>query len=193
MLNIHLIIQLFVLINPLSSLPFLISAYNNNVNVKRLSFFAVITALGIACIIALIGKLLFSLFGITLSSFRIAGGLVLLLLALDTIRTSREEYKQTKGIDTLIAILATPLLTGPATISFITIKSYEMSIITLILNIIVAFLFVGLVFIIIANTIPRINTNIVEILSKILGLFLSAMAIEMIAKGIGEIILNLKG
>lgn len=193
MIDVHLIMQLCVLVNPLSTLPFVISAYNNGVNVRKMAYVAVFTAFAIAVTIAVAGKTLFGIFGITLDSFRMAGGLVLLLLGLDTIRSRRESYKETKGIDSMIAILATPLLTGPATISFITIKSYEIGTLPLIVNITVTFLFVGLAFIIIANGIPKINVRLVEIISKVLGLFLAAMAIEMISKGLSDMILHLKG
>jgi multiple antibiotic resistance protein len=181
-----LIIQLFVLINPLSSLPFVVAAYNNKINVRRLAVNAVMTAYLIAIGIALIGPFLFGVFGITLDSFRIAGGIILLLLAIDTIRASDEDkqFQESQGIESLVAILATPLLTGPATISFITIKAYEMKTVPLLLDISAAFLFVGAVFIVISYAISKINTKLIDIVSKVLGLFLTAMAIEMIAKGI---------
>lgn len=185
-LDIALIVQLFVLINPLSSLPFVMNAYRNGFNVRRLAVSAVVTAYAIAVVIALVGPYLFGIFGITLDSFRIAGGIILLLLAIDTIRAPKEEDStaEGKGIDSLVAILATPLLTGPATISFVTLKAYEIKTFPLLLDITVAFFFVGLVFILISFAISKINTKLVDILSKILGLFLTAMAVEMIANGI---------
>lgn len=185
--SIHLgiVLQLFALINPLSSLPFMIGVHKSGVDVRRLSIRAVITAFIIAIIIAIVGRYLFEIFGITAHSFRIAGGLVLLLLALDTIRGSEEEYKATgTNVDSLIAILATPLLTGPATISFITIKSYEFSVFGILADICIAFLLVGIVFVIFCFSIPRINMKLVDIVSKIMGLFLMAMAVEMVAAGI---------
>lgn len=189
-----LIIQLFVLINPLSSLPFVMTAYNNGINVRRLAVNAVITAYTIAMGIAMIGPFLFGIFGITLDSFRIAGGIILLLLAIDTIRNPKEEtqYKEAQGIESLVAILATPLLTGPATISFITIKAYDMKMVPLLLDITIAFVFVGLIFILISYAISKVNTKLVDIVSKVLGLFLTAMAIEMISKGVEGIILASK-
>jgi multiple antibiotic resistance protein len=192
MVDFMLIVQLFVLINPLSSLPFVVAAHKNGINVRRLAFGAVITAFILAVCIALVGKFLFQVFGISPDSFRVAGGIILLLLALDTIRTPKEDYHPAGNIDSLIAILATPLLTGPATISFITIKSHEMSVIPLLSNICIAFLFVGIVFVLVSFTISKINTKIIDIISKVLGLFLTAMAIEMMSKGLREIIISMK-
>src|SRR3990167_7390143 len=78
-INYALIIQLFVLLNPLSSFPFLMAAYRKKMDVKRIAAFSVMTAFVIAIIIIFIGPYLFDFFGITLNSFRVAGGIVLLL------------------------------------------------------------------------------------------------------------------
>jgi multiple antibiotic resistance protein len=181
--DLALIIQMFVLVNPLSSVPVLMAAYKSKMNVKKIAVSAVGIAFVIAMIIAIVGPLLFNFFGITVDSFRIAGGIVLLLLGLDTIRSEDGKQKFTH-MDSLISILATPLLTGPATISFITIKAYELGQIPLMSNLIWAFVLIGAVFVMFAFALPKINEKLVSISSKVLGLFLTAVAIEMIAKGV---------
>ena len=181
-----LIIQLFILINPLSSFPVLLAASKNRMNVKRIAFSAVIIAFFIAMIIAIAGTALFSLFRVSIDSFRIAGGIVLLLLGLDKIRPKDNENKKEniKEGDALASIIATPLLTGPALISFITIKAYELGRISIISNLFLSFIAVGIVFVVFGFTIKRINPKVIDITSRVLGLFLTAVAIEMIAKGI---------
>lgn len=197
--DIAIIIQIFVLVNPLSSIPVLVSAYKNKYNVKKIALTAVILAFLIAMVLALVGPYLFDIFGVTIDGFRIAGGIVLLLLGLDTIRGGKENGestdksdKQVGKVDSMISILATPLLTGPATISYVTIKAFELGRLSLISNILIAFILVGIVFFILALMIPKINLKLINILSKVLGLFLTAMAIEMIAKGITNIFLAAK-
>ncbi len=181
-ISIALIAQMFVLINPFSSFPVLFTAHQNKMNVKKIAVQASILAFVIAVIICLIGAKLFGFFGITVDSFRIAGGICLLLLGLDTIRD--KHVKENVGkVDSLISILATPLLTGPATISFIIIKSLEIGRTTLLLNIVFTFILVGLVFVLFSYSIKKINFRVIEISSKILGLFLTAMAIELIFTG----------
>lgn len=182
LIDIALIVQLFVLINPFSSFPVLFSAYQNKMNVKSIAVQASILAFIIAIIICLIGANLFGFFGITIDSFRIAGGICLLLLGLDTIR-DKEKKERVGKVDSLISILATPLLTGPATISFIIIKTIELGRVTLLSNIIVTFILVGLIFVLFSYTVKRINIRVIEISAKILGLFLTAMAIELIFRG----------
>ena len=126
---------------------------------------------------------MFGLFGVTVDSFRIAGGIVLLLLGLDTIRDRKEQTKVNK-VDSLISIIATPLLTGPATISFVTIKAFELGRISIVSNFVLAFSLVRIVFFFFSLAIPKVNPKVVSIMSKIMGLFLTAVAIEMMATGL---------
>jgi multiple antibiotic resistance protein len=188
-INVALVIQVFVLINPLSSFPVLMQAWKSKMNVKKIALTGTFVAFIIALSVALFGPFLLNFFGITIDSFRIAGGIVLLLLALDTIRDGQEKTKITK-VDSMISVIATPLLTGPATISFITLKAFEFGRIPMVVNLISAFILVGVVFYLFALTIPKINEKVINIVSKILGLFLAGMAIEMISNGILHIMGN---
>ncbi len=185
-----LIIQLFILINPLSSFPVLLAAYKNRMNVKTIALGAVLIAFLIAIVIAIVGTTLFNLFRVSIDSFRIAGGIVLLLLGLDKIRPkdNGKNKQNLKEGDALTSIIATPLLTGPAVISFITIKAYEIGRLSIITNLFLAFIAVGIVFVIFGFTVKRINPKVIDIISKVLGLFLTAVAIEMIAKGLHGLI-----
>ena len=183
-IDLALIIQLFILIKPLSSFPVLLAAYKSKMNVKRIAISAVFLAFIIALIIALIGPYLFSLFNITLDSFRIAGGVVLFLLGLDKVRPKEHDRKDIKEADALTSIIATPLLTGPAIISFIIVQAFDVGRVSIISNLLFAFIAVGIVFMIFAFTISKINAKVIDIASRIFGLFLTAVAIQMIAKGI---------
>ncbi|MCX7005144.1 MAG: MarC family protein [bacterium] len=183
-LNLALVLQLFVLINPLYSLPYLMAAQRHNINVRRVAVSAVITAFIIAVIIALFGPFMFNLFGITLNSLRIAGGIVILLLGLETIRSGVESKSNVNHIDTMIAIIASPMLTGPATISFVTIKTYEIGRASMLVNLFAAFILVAVVFIAFSFVIERINQRLISITARVLGLFLTAVAIEMMARGV---------
>ncbi|MEM1988784.1 MAG: MarC family protein [Candidatus Woesearchaeota archaeon] len=188
-INLLIVLQIFTLVNPLSSIPMLLMAYKNNADVKKIALKGVMLALIIAIAMVLIGPLLFNLFGISIDAFRIAGGIVLLLLGIDTIREKEEEEVQrSKPNDSIVALLATPMLTGPATISFLTLKTMELGAQYMIFNIILSFILVLLVFYPLATMIPKINMTVISILSRILGLFLTAMAIEMIFAGVKAII-----
>lgn len=188
--SLAVIIQLFVLLNPLTSLPFLVAARQKKLDVEKIALKAIGVAFLIAVIIIFVGPLLFDLFGIRLDSFRIAAGVVLLLLGLHMVNPRDEtHHEHFKGVNGLITIIATPLLTGPATISFLTIKVYEFGKLPMLLNVSIAFIFVGIVFMLFSFMIEKVNMRIADVASRVLGLFLTAVAIEMVAAGIEGLIL----
>ena len=71
-----------------------------------------------------------------------------------------------------------------------TIKSIEQGAATLVGDITAAFIIVGAVFYAFSLALPKVNEKVVEILSKVLGLFLTAIAIEMMAKGVSVLLLS---
>ncbi len=188
MLDVALVAQLFVLINPFSTFPFVMGARERGVNVRPILRNGVLTAFFIAVAIAFVGPSLFKLFGITLDSFRIAGGIVLLLLGIETLRSREKEPASAEGVDGFTAVLATPLLTGPATISFVTLKAHEMGRAPLLLNLCLAFALVAVTFFFFWLVIAKVNTRVMNIVSRVLGLFLTAVAIEMISGGLAGIL-----
>lgn len=185
-----LIMQIFVLINPLSSLPVLMAASKKKIDVKKVAITAAIIAFVIALSMVFIGPPLLKVFGISLDSFRVAGGVVLLMLGIQTVLSRANDGKEIRKVDALVSIIATPLLTGPATISFVTIKSQELGQTSLIFNLFLAFLLVGIVFFIFSLVIKKIDMKITSITSRVLGLFLTAVAIEMIMRGLTPFIAN---
>jgi multiple antibiotic resistance protein len=186
-LSANLILKMFVLLNPLSAAPLLMTLHKRGVNVRRVAVGASLTAFLVALAIALGGQWLFQIFGVTEHSFRLAGGIVVLLLGLDTIRGTADDTDPGDH-DNIISILATPVLTGPATMTFLTLATLEMGMAKVIANLIVTFIAVATVMIVLATTIERIHPRLIGILSRILGLFLSAMGVEMMAQGLQGLI-----
>lgn len=189
MISIPLILQLFVLINPLSSFPVLMSAFKKKLDVKKIALMSTLVAFAIAIAVVFVGPLLFTMFGVGIDSLMIAGGVILLLLGIDTVRQDGETGGNVNEVDGFISLIATPLLTGPATISFIILKAYEMSQMDLVINITITFVAIGALFTLFAFMVPKVNAKVVGILSKIFGLFLTAIGIEMMAMGIRAMML----
>ncbi len=177
-----IILQLFALLNPLSSFPVLMAAYKKKMDVQKIAISASVTAYLVALVVIFIGPQLFGFYGIGINSFRVAGGIMLLLLGIETVRPkpAREEVNET---DSFVAIIATPLLTGPSVISFMMIQALETGTVPLLIDSTVAFVVVGVTFFLFALAIPWANAKVIEITSKVLGLFTTAIAIEMLAKG----------
>lgn len=189
MIDFVLVLQMFALLNPLASMPFLITAHAQGANVRKIAVKAVSVAFVLGVIMVIAGPWLFGVFGITLDSFRVAGGVVLLLLGLRMVTPAQEEERAPESIDSFIAIMATPLLTGPATISFVTIKALELGKVAVLSNLCAAFVLVAAVFFVFSMAIDRINAKVIDILSRVMGLFLTAVAIELLAKGLDGLFL----
>jgi multiple antibiotic resistance protein len=187
-LNTALIMQLFALLNPLSSFPVLMAAYKKKMDVKKIAINASIAAYVIAVFVLFFGPQFFELYGVSIDAFRLAGGVVLFLLGIETVRPKpqKEDINET---DSLIAIIATPLLTGPAVISFITLKALEQGAVPLLGDITIAFAVVGAIFFAFSLALPKINEKVIEILAKVMGLFLTAIAVEMMAKGFAALMI----
>jgi multiple antibiotic resistance protein len=187
MFSVAFIMQMFALLNPLSSFPVLMSAYKKKLDVRGIAIKASVVAYLVAMFCLFLGPQFFNLYGVSIDAFRLAGGVILFLLGIETVRPKpvREDIGE---VDSLIAIIATPLLTGPAVISFLTIKAMETGAMPLVPDVTISFLIVGAIFYIFSVMLPRINEKAVEILSKIMGLFLTAIAVEMMAKGMSALL-----
>jgi len=117
----------FFVVDPLAAVPFFLAMTRDDSAQKRreTALRASVTAFFILAGFALAGELIFRMLGISLGAFKIAGGVVLLLLALDMIRTQPSRTRITEGEvaagadkeDVAIVPLAMPLLAGPGSIA----------------------------------------------------------------------------
>ncbi len=118
---------LFAIVDPFAAIPaFLAMTPNDSVKQRRrIALVAAITTGAILIVFSITGTSLFALFGVTLPAFQIAGGLILLLAALDMLRAKRSPMKETaeeveagaNKDDIAITPLAIPLLSGPGAIT----------------------------------------------------------------------------
>ena len=129
--HITFVITLIAVLDPFMALPLFLAmcAGRPDAERRRIARVATLTVLAILVGAALIGETLLSLLGTSLSSFRIAGGLVLLLMALAMLQAKPGNVRQTQeeaddlGMSETPAIvpLAIPLLAGPGAISTVMI------------------------------------------------------------------------
>lgn len=118
---------IFFVVDPLAAVPFFLAmTRDQSIDVRRQTALrASVTAGLVLSTFALAGAWIFKLLGIGLPAFKIAGGVVLLLMALDMIRTQPSKTRITEGEvtagadkeDVAIVPLAMPLLAGPGSIA----------------------------------------------------------------------------
>ena len=118
---------IFFVVDPISAVPVFLAMTRDDSAEKRrhTALRASVTAAFVLSAFALAGAWIFKLLGIGLPAFKVAGGVVLLLLALDMIRTQPSKTRITEGEveagagkdDIAIVPLAMPLLAGPGSIA----------------------------------------------------------------------------
>lgn len=146
---------------------------------------SMLVALIVAVVFTFVGKSLFGHLGIQLYDFRIAGGLILLLISLADLLGSPESEKRSSG-STGIVPLAVPLITGPGVLTTLLLQVSEQGYIVtlgaLFLNYAIAWVMLRRCDLI-QKLMGRDGT---VVLSKIACLLLAAISVAMIRLGVFE-------
>lgn len=177
-------IPLFVAMDPFGMLP-IFTSMTRDMSVqdkKEVIKFSTLTALAVSIAFAFIGEAVFKILGITVGDFKIAGGLLLLVIAIIELLGRGGEYR--KPHDVGVVPLGVPMLVGPAvlTIMIVLIGNYGVAptVISLILNLSIVFV----VFTAEQGITRLIGKNGLIAISKIVALLLAAIAVMMIRLGI---------
>lgn len=161
----------------------------SNYQRKQLIFQAVVTAFVVAVIFLIGGKAILRFLGITINDFRIAGGLVLLVLSVHDIISS-SEARRTPGEHIGIVPLGIPLIMGPAALATILILADTYGYTTTVVALLANFIIILLVLVNAKWIVKAIGSGGSKAFAKIASLLLSAYAIMMIREGIIAVINN---
>lgn len=191
-------ITLFVAIDPVGTVPLILpltagfsAQERRNVIVR-----AVLIATAVLAGFGLFGHMLLSAMGISFASFRIAGGLVLFLVGIrmifDDSETSIKSGHAENGRDIAVFPLALPYMAGPATMLAVMVatRQKEFDPIDLAAKVGVLVLTMASTFLILINS-TKINKLIgrtgSEIIGRVMGIILAALAAESVVQGILEV------
>ncbi|MCP4631740.1 MAG: NAAT family transporter [candidate division Zixibacteria bacterium] len=192
---------IFVILDPLGAVPIVLGMTEGYTEKRRNQIIlrACWVSLMILLVFAVSGRFLLDLFGITLPAFRIAGGILLLKIALDMLYAKRpqshitksEEEAGTDKEDIAIVPLAMPMLAGPATIATVLVlmeqaDNYAKS------GIVLGSIFVTvlLTFLILRSAtffFKLLGESGVKITVRVMGLILLSLSVQFIAGGIKEL------
>lgn len=177
-------VTLFVIMDPLGNIPFFLAltAGRGHREQAGLALQAALAAGALVVAFALFGQAVLQYLHITIEALSIAGGLLLLLVALGSFRG--ESLPDTEAANIALVPLATPLLAGPGAIAAVMVLSARYAdaggragVLAGILLVVVA-VAVGLA---LATTISRLlRPAAIHFLSRVLALLLSAIAIQLI-------------
>jgi multiple antibiotic resistance protein len=178
-------IPLFVAIDVLGLVPIFLS-FTSKMNVgekKKLITDATLTALAVSLIFLFGGRLIFNFLGITENDFRVAGGIVLLVLAVGDLLSTGEE-RRTPQTSVGVVPIGIPLIIGPAVLTTLLIVvdayGYFAAVIALLANLFLVWLIFQN-----SNLIIRIMGEAgSKAFAKVAALFMAAIAIMMIRVGL---------
>ena len=158
---------------------------------KKLLYEAILSAFIVANIFLFGSKLILNFLGITIDDFRIAGGIILLILSINDILSSSEDRRKPKGNLGTVP-LGIPLIVGPAALTTILILVNNFGYFPTIVSIVLNFIIVLLVLLNANRLVRLIGEGGSKAFAKIASLFLAAIAVMMIRVGVTNIFLSLK-
>jgi len=176
---------IFVAMDAFGNLPILttltlkLSAKERNKNVDRAIFIAAILLL----IFLFFGMRLLKYFGISMESFKVGGGIILLIVGIKIVLGLRLREERARKYEIAAVPLATPLITGPAVITIMILLvnqvGYLITFIASLLNLLITWIILRqteLLF----KILGRQGSDVV---ARIMGLILTALAVEFIRQG----------
>ena len=177
---------LFIILDPILSVP-IFAAMTKGLNPKEIhkqAFIAVAVAGALMYLFLIFNRMIFDVLGLNMPSFQIAGGILLFLLGIQEalgieIGHCKEHSKTAAGV-----VIGTPLLCGPGTITTVMLLSKDYGILIPFIAITLA-LFATWLVLYYAEKIQRILGEVVtDIMGKVLGMLVAAIAVKIIASGI---------
>ena len=199
--QIKYLIGIFAILNPLGAIPIYLSMMTDRRPhvMHRTALKASIAVAVILTLAAWVGDGLLSFFGIGIPAFRIAGGLLVLIIAIAMFsaktsparHTDAEQAEAEAKSDIAVVPLAIPLLAGPGAISLTIVDAHQVATLpgklVLSLGIIGVAAIVWLVLRLAEPIGERLGTGGLNIATRVMGLILAAMAVQFMADGLLEI------
>lgn len=195
-------LALFAIVDPVGTIPVFLSTTRGFADAQRklAARVAAVTVFGTLAAFALLGEPLLAFFGIRIASFSVAGGLLLLLLSLSMVQahispqrqTPEEAEEATERESVGVVPLGVPLLAGPGAITHVIVAAsaapggiaYQTA---LFLPIALVALSVWLSFRLAPAIALRLGATGIHVVTRLMGLIIAAISVEMIASGLGKL------
>jgi multiple antibiotic resistance protein len=191
----------FAMLNPIGNTPVFLTMVGDadHTTLKRVAFKAVLSAFIIISVFCLFGHIIFRLFNITLPAFQIAGGIIVFFIGYDLLQgkaagAHKSKIKDSEALynDMAISPLGIPLLAGPGTIStamnFVGQGNSFFNTILIILVFAIVCAVTYLMFILSKNIADKLRPSLIKAISRIMGLILAVIAVQMLINGIFNVI-----
>ena len=198
---VKLTVTLAAIVDPIAGIPIFLSATGglSQATRSRIARTVGLTVFGVLAASVLVGQAILDLFAISLPSFMIGGGILFLMLAVSMLQAKESWIRQTPAeaeeaierAGLAVVPLAIPLLAGPGAITTMIIAAHESPGLLYRFSLLLpaALIAIGVwCTLLFAQTIStRLSHTAVNIITRIMGLIIAAIAIEFIYKGLIEL------
>ena len=183
-------VTLFVIMDPLGSIPLFLGLTGGRTDRtrRRLAGQAVLVSLFVIALFAVLGQQILHFLGIGVPSLQGAGGLLLLIVALELLTDNGDDPSEVKDVNVALVPLGTPLLAGPgaivATIVFVQQAEHAGDYVAIAVGIVAIHLAVYLALRFSVGITRVIREAGIVLLTRISGLLLSAIAVQLVADSV---------
>ena len=183
----------FAIMNPIANTPIFMGLTQGagSAELKKLARKSTLTAFIIVLSFIVLGQYIFSLFGLSIAAFKLAGGLLIFHVGYEMIQSkvSSTQDHTNFEIDESIAVspIAIPILAGPGTIVTAMNNTIHASFLHIIINISMLALMLFLTFLAFSYSerlVKLIGTNSIVVLGKLMGVILTVIGTGMVIDGI---------
>ncbi|CUH80923.1 inner membrane protein [Tritonibacter multivorans] len=192
-------VTLFVIIDPVGLLPVFVALTQGMSDQQRRSIAvrATLTATGILTLFALFGESVLNFVGISMPAFRVAGGVLLFLTALDMLFERRTKRRQTQGEevdptedDPSIFPVAIPLIAGPGSIATVILLVGQhpgLNGFAAVMGVVVLVLVVMLAMFMVSGLLERMLGPVgINVVTRLLGMLLAALSVQFVLDGLRD-------
>jgi multiple antibiotic resistance protein len=181
-------IPLFVAVDAIANIPIFLSLVEHSSKParKKIILDAVITATAVAIIFMSLGKWVFSLLGITIPDFQIAGGALLFVISVRLLLPGAAKSALTNSQDKDMGVfpLGTPLITGPAVLTTTLMMMNSYGALATLVAVVLNMFFVWVTLVKADMIMKAIGPSGTRAFSKIMYILLAAIAVMMIRHGV---------
>jgi len=179
------IIALFIVVDPLGNIPIFMSLTKKMGKEQRKKTFDTATITGFILLLsfALAGQQILLFFGVSIHSFMIAGGILLLIIAMRLLIAGSWQEAAT-SLETVGAVpIGCPLLVGPGAITTTILSLQRSGIIITTISVVVIFAVVWLIFNFIDPVYHFLGETGALVIARVMALFIAAIAVQYILNG----------
>ncbi len=191
-------VTLFVIIDPIGLTPLFVALTTGKSQSQRrgIALRAILTGIGILTAFGIFGELLLSKIGIGMPAFRISGGILLFLTAIEMLfekRTPRREKTadEDHSADPAVFPLAMPLIAGPGAMTSMILlmgqHSGDLAAQVVIYVVMLTVLAIVFLFFMTAGVMERVlgHTGI-NLVTRLMGMFLAALSVQFVLDGLRD-------